>query len=59
MQALIREVLKFMRFNRQRGLDFSAKKEYAFEEIGGLHEAGWTWESYEREKQADERSFEE
>ena len=57
--ALIKEVLKFIRFKKHPGLDFSgAKKEYSFEEIAGLREAGWDKESYLREKEADERSFE-
>ena len=57
--ALIKEVLKFIRFKKHPGLDFSGpKKEYQFEEIAGLREAGWDKESYLREKEADERSFE-
>lgn len=57
--ALIKEVLKFIRFKKQSGLDFSNKKEYAFEEIQGLKEAGWDNKAYLKEKEADERTFEE
>ena len=51
-------MLKFVRFQRQAGLDFSKKNEFAFEEIPGLAEAGWTAHRYESEKKSDERSFE-
>ena len=47
---------------RFKGLDFPASqpgKEYSFDEIPALQAAGWTKEEYEREKLADERSFEE
>lgn len=57
--ALIKEVLKFIRFDRQQGLNFNQKKEYRFDEIRGLRDAGWDEQTYLREKQADERSFEE
>ena len=56
---MIRETLKFIRFRKYPGLDFSAKREYQFEDIAGLAEAGWNKTNYLREKQADERSFEE
>lgn len=58
LQALLREVLKFVRFQRQTGIDFSKKSELTFDEIPGLAEAGWTAQRYESEKKSDERSFE-
>ena len=58
--GLIKEVLKFIRFKRNAGLDFSNnKKEFAFEEIIGLKAAGWDNAAYLKEKEADERTFEE
>ncbi len=57
---MIKEVLRFCRFQKQPGLDFSSgKREFNFNEIGGLVEAGWDEATYLKEKQADERSFEE
>ena len=56
---MINEALKFIRFRRYPGLDFTIKKEFEFEEIPGLAEAGWDKATYLTEKQADERSFEE
>ena len=45
---------------RFRGLEFSNKlKEYNFDDIQALKAVGWTREEYEKEKLADERSFEE
>ena len=59
-QALITEVLKFIRFKKHSGLNFTAtKKEFAFDEIPGLKEAGWDNAAYLKEKEADERTFEE
>jgi histone acetyltransferase len=45
---------------RFKGLDFSNKvKEFGFDDIPALKAVGWTREEYEKEKLADERSFEE
>ena len=54
------EVLAVIKFRRWKGLEFSAsKKEYQFDEVPALTQAGWTQEKYQQEKLADERSFEE
>ena len=58
--ALLAEVLAVVEFRRWKGLEFSAsKKEYQFDEVPALAQAGWTQEKYQQEKLADERSFEE
>jgi len=48
--ALIKEVLKFIRFRQYPGLDFSTKREFQFEDIPGLAEAGWDKATYLKEK---------
>ena len=58
--ALLAEVLAVVKFRRWKGFEFSAsKKEYQFDEVPALAQAGWTQEKYQQEKLADERSFEE
>ena len=53
-------MLKYIRFKKHPGLDFTgAKREYSFDEISGLKEAGWDNKAYLKEKEADERTFEE
>lgn len=59
MQALIECILKITKKIRYKGLDFTKTKEYSFNDIPALEQAGWTKEEYEKQKQADEQSYEE
>jgi hypothetical protein len=41
------------------GLQFSeGKREYQFEEIPGLREAGWTAKTYDKARESEEKTFE-
>ena len=52
--------MKFIRFQKQPGLTLNPNgTPISFDQIPGLKEAGWDEATYLKEKQADERSFEE
>jgi hypothetical protein len=40
------------------GLRFEEGREYSFDEIPGLKEAGWTMKSYDLAKEGEEKTFE-
>ena len=40
------------------GLRFDEGREYTFEEVPGLKEAGWSNKTYEQAKEGEEKTFE-
>ena len=47
-----------MHAKKYEPLDFSKKKEFTFEEVPGLQEAGWTKNEYREAKEGEEKTFE-
>lgn len=50
VQALIECISKITKKIRYKGLDFTKTKEYSFNDIPALEQAGWTKEEYEKQK---------
>lgn len=50
IQALVECIAGITKNCRYRGLDFSRKDEYSFDEIPGLKAVGWEKEEYERQR---------
>lgn len=57
--AMINLILQVIELKRRKGLTMEQRKNLKFEDVEGLIEAGWTEDLYQKEKLADERSFEE
>jgi hypothetical protein len=47
---LIECISKITKKIRYKGLDFTKTKEYSFNDIPALEQAGWTKEEYEKQK---------
>ena len=56
--AIIAKIFQMSNMRIYQGLRFDVGREYSFDEIPGLKEAGWTVKSYDLAKEGEEKTFE-
>lgn len=56
--AIIAKIFQMSNIRIYPGLRFDEGREYSFDEIPGLKEAGWTVKSYDLAKEGEEKTFE-
>ena len=56
--AIIAKIFQISKMRVYPGLRFDEGREYQFEEVPGLKEAGWSARTYEQAKEGEEKTFE-